>query len=499
MRKLGLIVIWLILSSAVGCAAQQELVVFHTNDIHSRFLPERASWREDSAMVGGFAALSGYLDSLRKEYDHSIYLDAGDVMTGNPICNINCEGIDGGALLKFYDLFGLDAFELGNHEFDKGAEFVRSFSNAAGFPVLCSNLVEKGKSVPAFKPYAILEENGVRIGVIGLILEEFADMVAKSGSEPFDVLPLAETAQSYIDQLDAETDLLILLTHIGIEEDRKLAGQLHNVDLIIGGHSHTRLDKPEEVNGIVIAQAGSYCRNLGVLRLTIASDSLISYSGELIPLVVKDVQPNPVAAALADSLDSVIESMYGTVINHTTVPLKREYSKSCNLGNLLCDLVRARYRTDIAFTNSGGIRKDLVPGPISKLDVVEILPFQNGVVVFEATGAELMNTVHHQARTQGINSEEILQMSGLEIKYQVVDSMIEITEARIGGQPLDENRIYTIATQDFITDSHPEQYLNFEPRNVQQTGELFPDVIIDELSKCADPIQTDERARLEKI
>jgi 2',3'-cyclic-nucleotide 2'-phosphodiesterase (5'-nucleotidase family) len=499
MLKHGMIVIWFALLPTVCRAAPQELVIFHTNDIHSRFLPERASWREDSAMVGGFAALSGYLDSLRKDNVRSIYLDAGDVMTGNPICNINYDGIDGGALLKFYDLLDLDAFELGNHEFDKGTEFARLFSRAAHFPVLCSNLVEKGKPEPAFKPFVILERDGLKIGVIGLILEGFVDIVTKSSSESFDVLKAAETAQSYIDELDPRTDLIILLTHIGIEDDRKLAQQLHNVDLIIGGHSHTRLDEPGKVNGIVIAQAGSYCKNLGILRLTVAGDTLMNYSGKLIPLIVKDVRPNPVVAALSDSLDSVIKSIYGEVINSTPVPLKREYSQSCNLGNLLCDLMRARYRTDIAFANSGGIRMDLNPGSITKLDVVEMLPFQNGVVVFEATGAELMNTVRQQARAQGIESGEILQMSGLEVKYRSANSDIEIEEVRVGEEPLDESQIYSVVTHDYISNSHPEQYLKFEPRSVQQTGELFPDVIIEELSKCTNPIQADSRSRLEKL
>lgn len=499
MRTFALITLWMAVL-LVGCSSgPREIVIFYTSDIHGRFLPEPKVMGEDTIQLGGFAALSGYMNEIKKQNRNTLYLDAGDLMTGNPICDIKYIGVYGGALIHFLEMLHCEAFALGNHEFDKGAEEAHNFVDAGSFPMLCANLVEKGGSEPVFTPYTIIKRGGIRIGVIGLILADFDKIVSKPGAEPFEVLDPARTAQRYIDQIDPETDLIILLTHQGLDNDRRLAWSVRNADLIIGGHSHERVDTPELVNNIYVTQAGPYCKRLGVIRATVAEDTLSSLSGELVPLVLENTEPAPLVQAFSDSIQAVIDSMYGAEIATTRVPLIRQYDTSCNLGNLLCDLLRARYKTDVAFANSGGIRKDLEPGPIRKLDIVEMLPFMNSVVLFEASGEELMKTARQQARVQGEESGEILQMSGMEIKYRNDNGITTVDEVKIGGNLLVQDRIYTVAAHDYITNSQPDQYLKFIPQNAYSTGELFSSVIIEEIEKSPHPLSADARPRLERI
>ncbi|MBU1919204.1 bifunctional metallophosphatase/5'-nucleotidase [bacterium] len=499
MRTFALITIWTAFL-LTGCSSgPHDITILYTSDIHGRFLAEPKVMDEDTVMIGGFAALSGYMNDIKKGNRNTLYLDAGDLMTGNPICDIEYNGVDGGALIHFMEMLQCEAFALGNHEFDKGSEAAFAFAQASCFPMLCANLVEQGGRSPVFTPYTIIKKNGLRIGVIGLILEDFHKIVSKSGAEAFDVLDPAKTAQRYIDQLDPETDLIILLTHQGLDNDRKLAWEIRNADIIIGGHSHERVDEPELINGIYVTQAGPYCKRMGVLRATVESDTISSLSGELIPLVLSETEPAAKVKAFSDSVQAVIDSMYGAVIATTRVPLTREYSTSGNLGNLICDLLRERYKTDVAFANSGGIRKDLQPGPIRKLDIVEMLPFTNSVVLFEASGEELMKTARQQARVQGEESGEILQMSGMTIKYRNDNGIITVDEVKIGGNLLVQDRLYTVVAHDYITSSQPDQYLKFLPENAYSTGELFSSVVIEEIENSSQPLSADARPRLERI
>jgi 2',3'-cyclic-nucleotide 2'-phosphodiesterase (5'-nucleotidase family) len=444
-------------------------------------------------------ALSGYLALYRQRFANSIYLDAGDLMTGNPICNIEYGGVKGGALLEMLRRIGVDAMSLGNHEFDQGPDHVRDFVTVSPFPILCANLRDKSTGRLLAAPTRIFERGGERIGVIGLILNGLADVTARKNVEQFQVEDITKIAQEQIDRLDPLTDLIVLLTHNGVDEDRELASVIHNADVIVGGHSHTRLDGPERVNGVLIVQAGSYCNNLGMLELTVAGDSVTSCKGRLIELLADSVSPMPEVASLADSLEAVIELEYGATIGQLTIPWIHKYYECSNVGSWICDRLRKRYGTDVALMNAGGIRADLAPGPISKLDVLKLLPFMNSVVTFETTGAQLLQTARKQAEAHGLHSHGVLEMSGLTITYRKHGDQIEVTETIINGSPIQPDRTYTVVSIDYVASSQPDRYLRFKPRILNYTGELISDVITSEIQNSPHPIESDNTIRLQEI
>ncbi len=208
---------------SLSFAETRSVTILHVNDIHGHFLPEPAHWRNDKALIGGFATLSHYLRENRAQHPEALFLHAGDLMTGNPICNFEHCGVKGGALVELLERLGCDADVIGNHEFDISQENTRKLAELSSHPTLCANIIRADGSL--FAPYASVQRdvNGVRIGIIGLTLQELPHITTPKHLEGLQILDIAETAQIYIDKLDPVTDLIILLTHNGFDEDRKLA------------------------------------------------------------------------------------------------------------------------------------------------------------------------------------------------------------------------------------------------------------------------------------
>ncbi|MFZ5433863.1 MAG: bifunctional metallophosphatase/5'-nucleotidase, partial [Calditrichota bacterium] len=483
-----------------GCQpAPRKLVIFHTNDIHGHFVPEIVKSGSDSVRMGGMVALYDHLDSLRKLYPHSLYLDAGDLMTGNPICNLVYRGVEGGALLEMLNRCGIAAMTIGNHEFDRGAEHLRQFIAAAPYPVINANVEEKSDHRPIAIPTQVFQSNGLKIGVIGLLMNHLAGSVSKSSIEPFTMLDAATTAQKYIDQLDPETDVIVLLTHMGVEEDSLLATQVHHADIIVGGHSHTRLEKPLEVNDVLIVQAGAYCKNLGLLEVTIAADSVSDYTGQLIPLIPSSTPKPSAVKSLADSIDAVIQQQYGQVIGELKSAWNPSYFSGSNVGNWICDRLRARYHADVALVNAGGIRTSVAAGPITMLKILELLPFQNSVVTFNATGRDLEKMANEQARAQALQKHGALEMSGMTIDYTVKNGDAQAIKVTIGDKPLEMERVYRVVSIDYVAMGQWDRYLAFEPDSIETTGGLLSDIIMDEIRASTQPITADAATRLVEV
>jgi 2',3'-cyclic-nucleotide 2'-phosphodiesterase (5'-nucleotidase family) len=493
--------LWLLVIATLGTChgAPREIVIFHTNDIHGHFTAEPAGRGGDHALIGGIDALSYDLDSLRHVYPHSLYVDAGDLMTGNPVCNIVYRGVKGGALQEMLHRCGIAAECLGNHEFDLGARHLREWIAASPYPVLCANLRDQSSDTLVTAAARMVNVNGVRVGLVGVLLDDLAGEVSSEALRPFVVDDAAASAQREIERLDPSTDLIVILSHMGVEADSLMATKLHHADVIVGGHSHTRLEKPKRVNGIIIVQAGSYLKDLGVLRLQVEGDSVVSDSGFLVELRQPRNPPHNDAVRLADSLQTVIQSEYGQVIGYLQTAWRSSYYTGSNVGNWICDRLRARYQADVAFVNAGGIRGEIQRGPVTKLAVLQLLPFTNSVVLFDATPGDLRTLADEQARAQGLHTHGVLEMSGMKVTFSAHDSVVTVKNIEVDGKPLDENRSYRIVSIDYVAISQWNRHLGFKPHAVDTTGELLSDVIMDEIAKISAPIGSDDAPRLVEV
>ena len=471
-----------------GCSQsrEDEITILHTNDMHCQYVPMEASWvdKEPRPLIGGMVALEYFVRTERARFPKNLLLDAGDILTGTPLAKIEVNGAFGGGFVEMMNLIGFDATTIGNHEFDDGQENLKKLIALQEADVLSANLLLGGEPA-APKTFEIYRVGELRVGVIGLILEDLAGVVSQKHMDGVRVENPAQAAQEIIDRIDSKTDLIVLLTHEGVEEDRKLASQVRGADIIVGGHSHTRLEQPEKVNGMLIVQAGSKTRYLGRLTVHVAGDTVSDYQYELIPTWVAEVrEPDPRMVAQVEKYETEIDREYNVQIGTLLTDWQKSNKTESNLGNFLTDAMREICKTDFAVINSGGIRKSLRAGPITKLNIVEILPFSNYLVTFQCTGEQLLKLMETNAQSQVDHAHGILQVSGISYTYRVgPDGKVRIVNARINGKRIDPKATYTGATVDFVLYGQAEKYFGFEPRTSVQTGLIIADAIIDYISK----------------
>ncbi|MFZ5517602.1 MAG: bifunctional metallophosphatase/5'-nucleotidase [Candidatus Zhuqueibacterota bacterium] len=451
-------------------SSRKTITILHTNDIHAGFVPVSIKSKEPQGgtrWVGGVQALNHYISKFRAEQPQLLLLDAGDFMTGNPISDIEVDSARGGALIHFFNYMKYYGMTLGNHEFDISVANVRNLIRLCNFPVVSANLFTEDGALFTEKPYVIFTKADLKIGVIGVIVDDLKDYINMPQRNQVIVRPAIPIVDSLAQVIDPLTDLIIVLSHRGLDADYEMASNVGPaVDIIIGGHSHSRLKEPVRVNGKYIVQAGSNCMNLGHIDVTVAADTVQQFTYELIPLENEGVAPDSSLQKEIAIYENQINAEYDRVIGELVAPWHRNSEGESNIGNFIADCIRTYCEADFAVINSGGIRRDLDSGVIKKLDIKNILPFNNSLCKFEMTGANLLNVIHNNALAAMDKQGGILQVSGLTIAIEKKgDGSIKILKAHVNGKKIDPQRIYTGATVDFVLANY-EKYLYSKPEKV---------------------------------
>ena len=262
----------------------KKLTLLHSNDLHGDFLVEKV----DDKLVGGVSMLSGYVNKGRREEENVVYAIAGDMFQGSLI-DSEYKGV---STIEIMNLLAPDVVTIGNHEVDYGLAHLLFLEKCANFPIINANLYLKHNGRRLFHSHRILEIDGMKILFIGILTEEVLQKtkLEKLIGTLVDIREAAAEVGRICDAYQTEDiDFTVLLTHVGIEADQQLAAILDprwGVDLIIGGHSHTLLEKPIEVNGIPIVQAASGTDQIGRFDIMVDTDlnSIDSYTWQLIPI-----------------------------------------------------------------------------------------------------------------------------------------------------------------------------------------------------------------------
>jgi len=464
----------LLLVSLAG-AQPKTLTILHTNDMHAGFMPHEAFWVKSTPkpMVGGFGELFFTVDSIRKARPALLVLDGGDVMTGNPITEREYRGALGGALFEMMNAVGYDAWTPGNHDLDLSQSNLTALGRIARFPMISANLVNaKGEYPVGNKPYVVKERGGIRVGIIGIISQGLYGLVNQNNLVGIRVLSPEETLQKYIDELDPQTDLLIALTHQGVEEDSALATSVRGLDIIIGAHSHTRLKVPKVVNNVIIVQTGSNCENLGQLDVTVEGDRVVKYEGKLIPLWARNDRPKVWLTSFADSLQREIDREYSEVIATLSADWVRAKSGQSGIGTFIADAQREAASADVGFMNNYGIRKDMTAGPLTKRDLFEILPFRNILTTFQLSGRQLQGVLKYN-----LEKRPAIQIAGMTAVYtKNVDSTVALKDVRVMGRPIDDERMYICAASDYFI-GEAKRYLGIELTKVSYSDQTVFGVV----------------------
>jgi len=471
---------WVLGLQVKGAWPQEEITLLHWNDFHSRNLTYQVRGTlGETIRMGGMAILKAYLDSLRAVYPNALLLHAGDEFTGSPICALT----KGLSQIDLLNRLQPDAMALGNHEFDYGREILRQRLREAQFPILSANLRDTSADTLFAQPYLIRKVGKVRVGIVGLMTPDLPRLTLPdhvAGLRVEDPIPVM---RRYARMLADSADLLIALTHLGWKADSTLAAHVGDIDVIVGGHSHTVLKEPREVNGVIIVQAGSRGRYVGVLRLWVDLERgrVLAYRGWLMETRADRVPPHPGLADRVLHWEKQADRELNVTIGYLKTDWIRRSWKESNIGNWEADVMREFARTDVAFQNSGGIRKDLPAGPITKRDIWEINPFGNHFVVFQVTGQELKAILENNCDFKG----EFLQVSGLRYTYDPKKPVGQrIVEVTVGGHPLDPNGTYTVCTNNYLAANAPYALgISLGDRPVQHLSKLDREVFIEAILK----------------
>ncbi|MGH7236028.1 MAG: bifunctional metallophosphatase/5'-nucleotidase [Nitrospiraceae bacterium] len=454
----------LCLSAGPVSSAEQTLTILHTSEHHGQALPLE---QRGQPKVGGMARRATLIAAVRREGASVLLVDSGDILVGTPLSSF----FRGEPDIKAMNLMGYQAMVAGNHEFDFGLDHLRRLQELARFPILCSNLEGRGTALPC-RPSAVVRVGSLSIGLIGLLgRRNFPDTFNQQVVKLLDFRDPVETGRTLARQLKAgsgadRVDVVVAVTHQETEEDVELLAQVPEIDAIIGGHTpgfdglrtasaHPPVDATANP-GPVFVKTHRQGRTLGRLDLVISETKVARATARNLP-VTEEVAPDLPVHALIEEYAKKLESQTATVIGRSLVTLEGESSvirtRETNLGNLLADLLRAEFGTEVALVNGGQIRDSIPAGPVDMKRVLRVLPFDSTTVTLTMTGEQLALALENSVSKLPGTDGRFLQVSGLALTYDPSSPAgSRVREITVGGRPLEASRSYSVATDVFLAD-----------------------------------------------
>lgn len=446
------------------------LTAIHTGDIHSRIFPfdmelmvtdERLGMVQSHEPFGGFAQIATVIKKIRSQAQHSIHVDSGDVFQGAPVFN----EFHGEPEILMLNEIGIDAFIIGNHEFDDGPLNLYDKLSKANFAVLAANYNWRGTQgleieplKNAAKPYAVIDAQGVKVAVIGMAnFSSMSSIRYGDNGLGITVLENVQVVQSYIDLLKEDVNIITMVTHLGLGEDEDVIRKTTGLDIVFGGHLHIVLNPPKNIPDatkddsgksaarmVPLVHSGAFAKYVGHFDGIFYPSATESWNLEL---ASHDFEAVPIDSTIqADASITHLLSPYETelarridlrkVVGYAPQTLRRfgTGGDDSPLGNFLADgmMVRARVESDFAATNSLGIRTDIHRGPVTNDMLYNVFPFPNLVTSMTLSGNEvqiLLDYNTYRSSNRGCQSQ--LQVSGIRytldchVAQKTVDGLLE--------------------------------------------------------------------------
>lgn len=475
------------LFAAGACKAPSEpkgdghIVILHTNDTHSAIEPDRHD-------MGGVARRKALIDSVRKANDNVVLIDAGDAVQGSLYYTL----FGGEVERKLMNAMGYDIQILGNHEFDKGMEVLAREWKQLNATRLSTNYNFSGTPLEGLFVASTMKEFGdKKVGFIGINLDP-EGIISEANYEGIEYIDGVEAANAEAAKLKKEgADMVIAITHIGYKDmpgysDTDLAKKSKDIDVIIGGHSHTAINPADKREGvptwrvanaagdtISVLQTGSGGTNLGEIDIDLATKQV---KARLIPVDKRlDRYPEPEIEEIIAPYREKVNGMRNKVIGNSPYTFDR---KSPEMVNLLSDFVKIRGEelcgkpVDLSIMNKGGIRNSLAAGPITYGEIIDIAPFDNSIVVMEIGGEDLIENFKIMAAQdgQGVNKET-------EAVYD--PSTHELNSVTINGKPIDPDKTYRLATIDYLAAGNDYMEPLSDGTIIARSNEVLYQILID--------------------
>jgi 5'-nucleotidase len=420
--------------------------------MHGDFLPETESQKKE--FIGGLALLSGYINKVRAEEENVFYVIAGDMVQGSLI-DSEFKGI---STIEIMNYLSPDVVTLGNHEFDYGLPHLLFLEKMANFPIVNANLYIKQYYRRLMKPYLIINKAGFDFLFTGIVTEKVMDSI-KQDSLIGSFVDLEEASEEVGKITNAykndDIDLTVLLTHIGFDSDIELAKKLRpewGVDLIIGGHSHTVLDKPKVENGVIVVTAGTGTNQIGRLDIWVDDDtnSIAKYEWKLVEINSETCSSDEKLTSFIANFKTQVDKKYNSVLckfnKELTHPMRE---KETSLGDYIADALADMSETDVMLVGSGSIRVKTL-GPVVTLgDLMACFPYDDTLQRFEVTGKQLKAIFNHIMRNSNRNSEGESYQVNSKVKAVHNDKTDKLASLDFNNKKIEDEDILKLCLQGF--------------------------------------------------
>lgn len=452
-RKLGLILaVILTVSLFLGMAtttyaesAVKTINIFSLNAFHGRLEADRG--------IAGAALVGAYVKHYR-DPANDVLVDAGNYLQGTAVSTATY----GAPVVEFYNMLGMDAAVVGNHEFDWGVPKLAETMAKASFPLLSANIVgADGTPIDWAKPYVIVEKNGLKVGIIGLINPDHKSAINVDYVKDLEFKDAAETANALIPEVRAAgADIVVLVGTIGGVTDEAgvasgdlidFAGKVQGADAIVGSLHATVTTM---VNGVPVVQAFRYGEKLGHITLSYdtAAKKVVESAVEVLDIKENTLtlEPDAEIAAMVAGYSDELNKTYSVKIGSLDKDLVRVGGEENPIWNWVADSMRESAGTQIAFTNPGGLRADMAAGDININGIYQVMPFPNTIVKGEMTGADF------KAFLEQVATIGVIPMSGVVFQYDSTAAegcrVVNVTLA--DGTAINDAAVYTVATNNFF-------------------------------------------------
>lgn len=496
-------------------AGAQSLVILTTNDTHSNI-------DSDAQGVGGILPRAAIVDSVRKAEKNVLLVDAGDMVQGT----LYFKFFKGDVEYPLFNMMNYDVRILGNHEFDNGLdELARHYKDVKAARLSANYDFSDTPARGLFDPYVIKKIDGKKVGFIGINVDP-ASLISEENYAGLKFKDIVATANETAALLKKKgCDLVVAVTHIGYNiadktDDIDLARASKDIDIIIGGHSHTYVDPktPEKTpywipnadgRDVLVVQTGKYGNNIGYIKLNLSDFANRKIDYEYIPVTDRFPESayNKKMVEFLAPYRHVVDSVNSRVIGVSTMDMNNSartgaYANwagdfGARYGRQIADSLR-RAGLDIApvalgIMNVGGIRHPMKKGVITEGQILNTFPFSNRMRLIEIDGRDLIETMKIVAPKGGeaVSSEVTV----------VTDSAGKFKEMLIDGRPVDPDRKYVVSTIDYVAEGNDDMVPMKNHREIwrddQEVSVRILQYIYD-LTRAGVPVSSDSNPRFVK-
>jgi len=492
---------WLLLASllptpaAALCPPDGGLILLHFNDFHGQLEPYADP--RDQTERGGIARLAATVAQVRAQAQAQgrpvLLLFGGDLLQGTLTSSLFLGVPD----IALFGRLGVDAAVMGNHELDYGQDTFRRLSAQASFPFLSANVEAHPDPLPVH-PTLVIERPGTpRVAILGLTSPELSTATHPRNMDGISVEAPIAAARRLLPGLREGADLVVVLSHMGIADDRRLAAALPGIDLIVGGHNHNLYAEPVQEGATAIVQAGERGGWLGRMDFACRDGRLTRTGYALIPILAGGPEDPELATEvrrIAAQADQELDQEVGTSARELSAWRELIRRGEAPFGDFLADRAREITLAEVALFNGGGFRASIPAGPVTLKAIYQAFPFRNELVLGDLTGERLLAAL---ARSAALDPQDnhggFLQVSG--VRYVIADG--RLASATLNGAPIDPARRYRVVTSDFLAAGGDGYTMLKDLDNQVLTGRLISDMVIDAF-RTASPVDPQPDGRIQR-